>query len=399
MGRAERCFVPLLAWVLSRWQGTQLALALDATTLGMRFTVLAISVVYRGCAIPVAWTILPANTKHAWRREWLRLLRQLRPAIPRDWTVIVLADRGLYAGWLFRRIVRLGWHPFLRINHGGTFRPDPQAAYRPLHSFAPQPGTRWRGTGTAFKTPQRRLRCTLLACWEEGYTDPAQWDGPVHVLAQRPGGVGTDTDDAHAQGCCQRDHLAMIPQGHARRRRRLRGPVQQIVICQYGIEVPACHDTPQGGDIRFHGRHPNEPRRPGVLHLLVGFQHRAQDIIGRQRLGEITPPWGEPIVHMQHVDRLPSQPPQACLHRRADRASHIVHLLRCQPHLRGHDRRILATVQGPAEDLLSLAVAIAGSHIKEVHSQLQSPVDRPHRRFLGGGSPHVADPPTATPHP
>jgi hypothetical protein len=91
----DACFIPLLRWVLHRWQGTQLALALDATTLGMRFTVLAISVVYRGCAIPVAWTILPAHTTHAWRREWLRLLRQLRPAIPREWTVIVLADRGL----------------------------------------------------------------------------------------------------------------------------------------------------------------------------------------------------------------------------------------------------------------------------------------------------------------
>jgi hypothetical protein len=168
----EPCFGPLLRWVLSGWQGTQVALALDATTLGTRFTVLAISVVYRGCAIPVAWTILPANVPHAWRREWLRLLRQLRPAIPKPWTVIVLADRGLYAGWLFRRIVRLGWHPFLRINRGGTFRPDPQSTYRPLLSFVPQPGTRWRGTGTAFKSPQRRLRCTLLACWEEGYQDP-----------------------------------------------------------------------------------------------------------------------------------------------------------------------------------------------------------------------------------
>src|SRR5256714_12121281 len=35
----ETCFVPLLAWVVSLWQGTQLALALDATTLGTRFTV------------------------------------------------------------------------------------------------------------------------------------------------------------------------------------------------------------------------------------------------------------------------------------------------------------------------------------------------------------------------
>jgi hypothetical protein len=168
----ERCFVPLLAWVLSRWQGTPLALALDATTLGTRFTVLAISVVYRGCAIPVAWTILPANQPHAWRREWLRLLRALRPAIPSGWTVIVLADRGLYAGWLFRRLVRLGWHPFLRINAGGTFRPSGPARFYPLLTFTPQVGTCWRGTGTAFKSPPCRLNCTLLACWEAGYRAP-----------------------------------------------------------------------------------------------------------------------------------------------------------------------------------------------------------------------------------
>jgi hypothetical protein len=39
----ETCFVPLLRWILSRWQGTQLARALDATTLGDRFAVRAIS--------------------------------------------------------------------------------------------------------------------------------------------------------------------------------------------------------------------------------------------------------------------------------------------------------------------------------------------------------------------
>lgn len=168
----EDCLVPLLRWVLHQGQGTQLAWALDATTWGVRFTVLAISVVYRGCAIPVAWTILPATRPHAWRREWLHMLRRLRPAIPRGYTVIVLADRGLYAGWLLHRLVRVGWHPFLRIHTGGTFRPDPQATLRPWGSFVPCPGTRWRGTGTAFKSSQRRLRCTLLACWEVGYTDP-----------------------------------------------------------------------------------------------------------------------------------------------------------------------------------------------------------------------------------
>ena len=71
---------PLLAWVLSWWEGNQLALALDATTLGQRFVVLVVSVLYRGCAIPVAWTVIPAGEKHGWRPEWLRMLRQVRAA-------------------------------------------------------------------------------------------------------------------------------------------------------------------------------------------------------------------------------------------------------------------------------------------------------------------------------
>ncbi len=168
--RVETCFAPLLGWVVCWWQGTQLALAIDATTLGQRFVVLAVSVVYRGCAIPVAWVILPAGAKHAWRREWLRLLRLLRPAIPHGWTVIVLADRGLYAPWLFRRITRLVLHPFLRINTGGSFRPAGAPCWRPLASLAPRPGTSWRGTGLAFTRNQ--VACTLLARWEDGYKDP-----------------------------------------------------------------------------------------------------------------------------------------------------------------------------------------------------------------------------------
>src|SRR5437667_1876012 len=154
--QVETCFAPLLGWIVSWWQGTQLALALDATTLGTCFVVLAISVVYRGCAIPVAWVILPATQPHAWRGEWLRLLRRLWRVVPRHWTVIVLADRGLYAPWLLRRIVKLGWHPLLRINMGGTFRPAGTRCFRPLATFVPQVGTRWQGRGTAFARKPRR---------------------------------------------------------------------------------------------------------------------------------------------------------------------------------------------------------------------------------------------------
>ncbi len=168
----EPCFVPLLAWVVCVWQGTHLALALDATTLGTRLTVLAIRVVSRGCAIPVAWTVLPATATPAWRREWWRMLRQMHRAVPPSWTVIVLADRGVEARWLFRRIVRRGGHPFLRINPGGTVRPQGHVRGVALKTLVPEPGTSWQGTGIAFTGRHRQRHCTLLACWEAGYKDP-----------------------------------------------------------------------------------------------------------------------------------------------------------------------------------------------------------------------------------
>jgi hypothetical protein len=96
------------------------------------------------------------------------MVRQVRVAVPRRFFVIVLADRGLYARWVFQRIVRLGWHPGLRINTGGTFRPGPSVHYQLLRALVPQPGTQWVGVGTALQGPRRRLNCTLLARWDEG---------------------------------------------------------------------------------------------------------------------------------------------------------------------------------------------------------------------------------------
>jgi hypothetical protein len=166
----ESCFAPLLAWLMTRWQGEQVALALDATALGDKLVVLAVSVLYRSCAIPVAWKVLLANRPGGWKREWLRLLRLVRPGLPADKRVIVLSDRGISRPWLFRRICRLGWHPLLRITRQGSFRPQGQADFKSLLSFVPQQGARWSGRGQLYQT--KRLRCTLLCRWEAGYDHP-----------------------------------------------------------------------------------------------------------------------------------------------------------------------------------------------------------------------------------
>lgn len=178
-GRARRdvavvpCFAGLLRWIVAWWprEERRLALALDATTLGTRFTVLSVSVVYRGCALPVAWAIVGAYQPGSWQPHWLRLLRALRGVVSEDWTVLVLADQGLYARWLVHAIQALGpgWHPYLRLTGCGLFRPvvdgQLQGGARPLRSVVAR-GEHWAGTVECFCGPTRRLRGTLLACWE-----------------------------------------------------------------------------------------------------------------------------------------------------------------------------------------------------------------------------------------
>lgn len=167
------CFAPLLGWILSWWPADEprLALALDATTLKKRFTVLCISVVYRGCAIPVAWKIVEAEEKGSWRPHWIRLLTHVGDAVPPEWTVIVMSDRGLYALWLYQHIVALNWHPFMRINKQGHFRPHGHGQFRSLASAAPEVGSAWCGKVDCFSGESSRLQCTLLARWDQGYEE------------------------------------------------------------------------------------------------------------------------------------------------------------------------------------------------------------------------------------
>ena len=98
------------------------------------------------------------------------MFQSLKEAIPNDWQVIVSADRRLYADWLFSEICSLNWHPFLRINHQGTYHIKGEQEWRCLDTVVPNTGMSWSGNVTCFKS--NPLNCTLLARWDEGYKDP-----------------------------------------------------------------------------------------------------------------------------------------------------------------------------------------------------------------------------------
>jgi hypothetical protein len=165
------CFAPLLRWVLSWWQGSSLALAIDATNHQDRVVAVVISVLYRGSALPVAWHIQPATAPGAWMPAILRLLRRLRPAVPATLPVIVTADRGLWSPHLWRALRALGWHPVLRIAANATAQP---AGGRRVvaQTLVSGPGTAWVGRAIVFRDRSRRRQGTLIVYWGPGEAEP-----------------------------------------------------------------------------------------------------------------------------------------------------------------------------------------------------------------------------------
>ena len=119
---AAACFPELLRWILDLWtpgEGdsateTSLVLALDPTHQRDEWVALAVSVVYREQAIPVAWHVVRADAPESWIAHYRRLLGLLAPAVPAGTPVHVLCDRGLDSRALWTRI---------RDEHGRRTRP------------------------------------------------------------------------------------------------------------------------------------------------------------------------------------------------------------------------------------------------------------------------------------
>ena len=168
----ESCFSSLLKWVIDLLpqSNQELLMAIDATNIGQTFTVLSINVLYRRCAIPVAWKIVKGTERGSWKPYWKDLFESLKDIVPQDYLVTVSADRGLYADWLYEEIVTLGWHPFLRINHQGQYCNLSSNDWKHLATVVTAKKPNWSGQITCFKS--NPINCTLLAQWDDAYVDP-----------------------------------------------------------------------------------------------------------------------------------------------------------------------------------------------------------------------------------
>lgn len=199
----ERCFAPLLRWVLQLWRRTTggpdnadpLVLALDATLIRDRLSILSVSVLIRGSAIPVAWTITRAGDEGSWVPLCRRLFERLAEAgVPTDCPVLVLTDRGLESQRIFEAITEHGWHPMMRLTRRGTWREEGQTHWHALSGLLSAPGRYYLGRGHLYKT--NPFACTLLAIWEEGHSEP--WLLMTDLTPQQCRGNGPEHDGISA---------------------------------------------------------------------------------------------------------------------------------------------------------------------------------------------------------
>ncbi len=173
----------LFTALLDQGPTPQVVLALDPTNFGDRFTVLNISVRYRGCAVPVMWTVVEGNQAGAWEPHWERMREALAGHLPAGWQVLVVTDRGLYSPRLFRCLQRWHWQPLLRIRAQGYYRPEGSRKWRKLQDLHLEAGQTLAFAAEVFKNEEGRLRCALVAFRGEAYAEPwllvTDWAGAV----------------------------------------------------------------------------------------------------------------------------------------------------------------------------------------------------------------------------
>lgn len=172
--RAARSAVA--AAVLEQGRGQTLWLALDEThqgrtETGARLGMLALRLVYRERAIPLAWVCYRPGEAPAPLPDLIAgLIAEVAALVPPRTQVVLMTDRGLSWPALVDQCRRVGWSFLLRVQ-GQTRVQTPDGPIQAIGDLAPRPGTRWHGHGCAFKDAGWR-DVNVVAVWRRGTDQP-----------------------------------------------------------------------------------------------------------------------------------------------------------------------------------------------------------------------------------
>ena len=167
--------------VLQSWSG-RLYIALDTTSLWNRYCWIRTSFIYRGRAIPIAWSILSHKSTRVAFEEYKRVLIATAQALPKGIEVVLLADRGFVDIDLMQLLKEeLHWHWRIRVKASFWVR-IPGRGWRKVGRLKPERGRGVLYTGV-FIT-RRRFGPLCLAVGAP-LTEKGYW----YVVSDEPGEV------------------------------------------------------------------------------------------------------------------------------------------------------------------------------------------------------------------
>jgi hypothetical protein len=157
---------PLIQEALVAWGDQRLRLALDTSLLWGRYCIVRISVIYRGRAVPLVWTVVQHGSSSVAHQTYAYLLDEAAQRVPPGCEVVFLADRGFADTQLMQQLCQLGWHWRIRIK--GNF----QVYYQ----------------GTDHKLKTVKLAQGQARFWHQVWLTQ-DYFGPVHLALARPNGL------------------------------------------------------------------------------------------------------------------------------------------------------------------------------------------------------------------
>jgi hypothetical protein len=114
--KVHELYGPLIQQALEEWGENVLYLALDTSMLWNKYCIIRISVVYRGRAVPLVWTVLDHPSSAVSLEMYKNLLNKAATLLlPFHCQVIFLADRGFADTDLMAHATKLGWEWRIRL--------------------------------------------------------------------------------------------------------------------------------------------------------------------------------------------------------------------------------------------------------------------------------------------
>ena len=182
----SRSYRPLVRHLFANWQGSEVALVMDRTDLGQRWSILALGVAYCKRLLPITWSILPfGGTGESVQKK---LLSQVAPLLPSTTRIHFYGDCEFRAVGLQHYCRHQRWHWHLGVK-SDTYVQLSNGTWCQLRNLPLEQGERkyWQ---QVYLTQQQSFGpVNLIADWSPNQEYPRFWalDLPADPHAWRRG--------------------------------------------------------------------------------------------------------------------------------------------------------------------------------------------------------------------